>query len=78
VYAVREGPVLRENLALAASGQPANRRYRPQRRFLALLNTGDGRAICSYGELAVTGRWAMVLKDRIDRRFMRRFQRLVS
>ncbi|MGE5231883.1 MAG: FAD-dependent oxidoreductase [Deltaproteobacteria bacterium] len=76
VYAVREGPVLCANLAAACRRAEPPLRYRPQRRFLALLNTGDGRAICSYGSLAASGRWAMTLKDRIDRRFMRRFKRL--
>jgi len=76
VYAVREGPVLCANLAAACRGAEPPRAYRPQRRFLALLNTGDGRAILSYGPLAASGRWAMVLKDRIDRGFVRRFQRL--
>jgi selenide,water dikinase len=75
VYAVREGPVLRDNLAAAMAGRPPGRRFRPQRRFLALLNTGDGRAILSWGALAATGGWAMALKDRIDRRFMDRFRR---
>jgi pyridine nucleotide-disulfide oxidoreductase family protein len=74
VYAVRQGPVLRDNLLAVAAAQPPRRRFRPQRRFLALLNTGDGRAIFSYGDLAATGRWAMALKDRIDRRFMARFR----
>jgi selenide,water dikinase len=74
VYAVRQGPVLRDNLAAACAGREPSRRFHPQRRFLALLNTGDGRAILSWGALAVTGRWAMALKDRIDRRFMRRFK----
>jgi len=75
VHAVREGPVLLENLAAAAGGKPPGRRFRPRRRFLALLNTGDGRAILSWGEVAATGRWAMTLKDRIDRRFIARFRR---
>jgi selenide,water dikinase len=78
VYAVRAGPVLCANLAAACRGADPPLRYRPQRRFLALLNTGDGRAICSYGSFAASGRWAMTLKDRIDRRFMRRFKRLES
>jgi selenide,water dikinase len=78
VYAVREGPVLCANLAAACRGAEPPVRYSPQRRFLALLNTGDGRAIFSYGSFAVSGRWAMALKDRIDRGFMRRFQRLES
>jgi pyridine nucleotide-disulfide oxidoreductase family protein len=86
VYAVRQAPVLVHNLSAAlgrvARGRPPGgagnelRAYHPQSRFLALLNTGDGRAIFSYGDLALAGRWAMHLKDWIDRGFMRRFQRL--
>ncbi len=56
VYAVREGPVLCANLAAACRGLDPPRAYRPQRRALALLNTGDGRAILSYGQLAASGR----------------------
>jgi selenide,water dikinase len=80
VYAVRQGPVLARNLGLALRGGTSNRfrRYRPQPRSLVLINTGDGRAILSYGSIALTGRWAMRLKDRIDRGFMRRFQRLAG
>ena len=78
VYAVREGPVLRDNLAAVCAGEEPARRYTPQRRFLALLNTGDGSAVLSYPPWAVSGRWAMQLKDRIDRGFVRRFQRLAA
>lgn len=76
VYAVREGPVLWKTLLTAATGGATGPRYRPQPRFLALLNTGDGRAIASYGRAAVWSSWGMQLKDWIDRRFMRRFQAL--
>lgn len=76
VYAVREGPILWANLQAALSGRALPRHYRPQPRFLALLNTGDGRAILSYGRLALWSRTWMRLKDRIDIGFMRRFQRL--
>ncbi len=76
VYAVREGPVLAHNLAVACGGTGRRRRYRPQRDFLALLNTGDGRAILSWRGLAADAAWAMRLKDRIDRAFMARFHRL--
>ncbi len=78
VYAVRQGPVLRNNLAAACRGAGEFRSYAPQRRFLALLNTGDGRAILSYGPLTLTSRWAMELKDRIDRGFMARFQAIAA
>jgi selenide,water dikinase len=72
VYAVRQAPVLAHNLRASARGEPL-RRYRPQHVALALLNTGDGRAILSYGPFAWQSRWAWRLKDRIDRRFIARF-----
>ena len=77
VYAVRMGPFLAKNLAAYLAGTPLAS-YTPQDTFLALLNTGDGRAILSRGQLATSGRWAMRLKDKIDRGFMRRFQRLYA
>jgi selenide,water dikinase len=73
VYAVREGPVLEANLRARLAGG-ALRRYRPQRDFLALLNLGDGRALGSKWGRAASGRAVWRLKDRIDRRFVRRFQ----
>ncbi len=72
VYAVRQGPILAANLRAALRGA-SPRPFRPQTRALALLNTADGRAILNYGPLAIHARWAMHLKDRIDRRFVRRF-----
>ena len=76
VFAVRQGPVLAHNLAVALQFRGTLRPYRPQPRYLALLNTGDGRAILTYGAVVLVSRWAMRLKDWIDRRFMGRFQRL--
>ncbi len=72
VFAVRMGPVLTNNLR-AAMGQGPSRAYRPQRQFLALLATADGRAIASRGRLGLEGRWVARWKDRIDRRFVARF-----
>ena len=76
VYAVREGPVLWQSLKAAmAGGEPP--RYVPQKGFLSILNTGDGRALLDYKGFVSHSRWAWRLKDRIDRRFMRRYQELV-
>jgi selenide,water dikinase len=69
VYAVRQAPLLAGNLRRAAGGQ-ALERYRPQRRILTLLSTGDRHAIASRGWLFVQGRWVWRWKDWIDRRFV--------
>lgn len=75
VYAVRMGPLLAENLRRAVEGRPLTR-YRPQRRFLALIGTGDKAAVASRGPLFFEGAWAWRCKDWIDRRFMARFSDL--
>lgn len=76
VYAVRMGPVLARNLGAALEGAGRFRSFKPQAEYLALLNTGDGRALGSWRGLAVHNAAAMTLKDRIDRRFIARFSRL--
>ncbi len=75
VYAVRQGPVLAENLRRAARGE-ALLPYRPQSDFLALLNLGDKTAIGGKWGIAFEGAWVWNWKDRIDRRFMAMFQSL--
>ena len=72
VYAVREGPVLWDNLCATLEGRPP-RAYVPQKRTLFLLNTGDGGAIMSYGPFTGRGRWAFAWKNRIDRKWVRQF-----
>jgi NADH dehydrogenase FAD-containing subunit len=72
VYAVRMGPVLSRNLR-AALGTSTPVRYQPQRRFLALLATGERRAIASWGRWSADGAWVWRWKDWIDRSFVRRF-----
>ena len=72
VYAVREGPVLWRALRAYLCGGTLPR-YSPQRRALYALNTGEGRALLGRGAFRSHSRWARWLKDRIDRRFMRRY-----
>ena len=75
VFAVRQGPLLSENLRrLSIHRSPLP--YRPQKRTLALISTGDKAAIISYGPLAFQGQWIWRWKDWIDRRWMRKYQDL--
>jgi pyridine nucleotide-disulfide oxidoreductase family protein len=75
VYAVRQGPVLARNLR-AATGEGSPTAYVPQRSFLSLLNTADGKALLRWHGLVSHSRGAWWLKDQIDRRFVRRYRRL--
>lgn len=77
VYAVRQGPVLSHNLSAHVRGE-ALKSYWPQRRTLALVSTGDRYAVASKWRLSARGRWVWSLKDRIDRRWMRRYQQLAT
>lgn len=75
-HAVRMAPVLAGNLRAALMGPVSAgqlRAHLPQRHFLALLATGDGRAIASRGPFGAEGAWAWRWKDRIDRRFLQQF-----
>jgi selenide,water dikinase len=73
VYAVRQGPVLWENLQRRVRGETLEE-YRPQHSFLKMLNLGDGTALADYRGTTWRGRWCWRLKDRIDRRFMAMYQ----
>jgi selenide,water dikinase len=75
VYAVRAGPVLADNIRRILTGRPL-RAFRPQRRALYLVSTGERRAIGARNGLVVEGAWVWRWKDWIDRRFMRRFNEL--
>lgn len=68
-YAIRQGRLLAANLLRAAAGEPVHPFTAPQR-SLALIGTGDGKAVLSYGPLAAQGAWVWRLKDFIDRRYV--------
>jgi NADH dehydrogenase FAD-containing subunit len=73
VYAVRQNPVLRDNLLASLEGTPL-KSFSPQRSHLLILNMGDGTGIWYRRPVMFAGPAAFRFKDRIDRAFMRRYQ----
>jgi selenide,water dikinase len=76
VFAVRQAPVLVHNLGVALSGDGRMRRYQPQRDYLKLVSTGHRHAVADKWRLPLDGAWLWHWKDRIDRRFMAKFDDL--
>ena len=72
VYAVRAGAPLLNNLLSALAAQPLAA-YTPPARTLNLLSCGERYAIAAWGRFSVEGAWVWHLKDRIDRKFVRRY-----
>lgn len=75
VYAVRQAPVLFDNLRAALSGGQM-RAYRPQKNYLKLISMGGKRAVGTRLGLSLSGAGMWRWKDRIDRRFMDQFRDL--
>jgi selenide,water dikinase len=75
VFAVRQGPVLTENLRRLINGDSL-KKYKPQKHFLGLISTGDKHAIASHGAWSLEADWLWRWKDSIDRKFMRMFNEL--
>ncbi|TWU10698.1 NADH dehydrogenase-like protein YjlD [Allorhodopirellula heiligendammensis] len=73
VYAVRQSPILWHNIRALATGGTMQQ-FKPQRSFLKLLNTGDGKALLEYGMFVAHARWCWRLKTWIDKRFVSEFQ----
>lgn len=73
VYAVRQAPVIFRNLEASLDGRSLES-FRPQRRYLLILNLGDGTGLMTWGQWVMRGRWAFRWKNYLDTSFMRKFQ----
>ncbi len=75
VYAVRQNPVLYHNL-MASLEHGSLQRFDPGGAYLLIFNLGDGDGVLHKYWLTFGGRLAFIIKDYIDRKFMRSFQEI--
>jgi len=73
VYAVRENMTLFNNLMAFLEGG-ALETFTPQKQYMLIFSLGNGKGIFWRGKFVWHGRSAFLLKDYIDRKFMRTFQ----
>ena len=72
VYAVREGPILARNTRAALINKRF-RKFRAQRRAMAILRLPNDRAVATKSAFCLKTKPIAIWKDWIDRKFMRRF-----
>ncbi len=75
VFAVRQGKPLYHNWRAHILGKPLQS-YIPQKKYLALIGTGDKSAIASWGKWGLQSPLLWHLKDYIDRKFMNLIQKV--
>ena len=73
VYAVRQNPILFNNLLCFLKGT-ALAQFTPQKAVLLAFNLGDGTAVVQWHSLVWGGRLGFALKNYIDKAFMKKFQ----
>jgi len=73
VHAVRQNPILWHNLEVALDGGEM-KHFTHNPNYMLIMNMGDGNAIMWKKSLVLNGGLALLLKNFIDRRFMKRFQ----
>jgi len=73
VYAVRQNPIIYHNI-MASLEETELQSFNPGGEYLLIFNMGDGTGILHKKWLTLGGRLAFIIKDTIDRRFMKKFQ----
>ena len=72
VIAVRQGEILKENIFLKIQKKPLRKIF-PQKNWLYLITTKKKTAVLNYYFLSFQGGWCWLLKNWIDKKFMKRF-----
>ncbi|MCP3901857.1 MAG: FAD-dependent oxidoreductase [Desulfobacteraceae bacterium] len=73
VYAVRQNPVLLNNL-MASLEEKALQVFDPGPEYLLIFNVGGGLGVLKKKNIVFGGKIAFMIKDYIDRKFMKKFQ----
>ena len=73
VYAVRQGPVLSQNIRRLVAGEELGR-YTPQREALYLVSTGERHAIGTRNGIVLEGDWVWTFKNWLDQRWIGKYQ----
>jgi len=73
VYAVRENPILLHNLLASLEGEDLEM-FDPGPEYLLIFNIGGGLGVFKKKGLVFGGKMAFMIKDYIDRKFMKKFQ----
>jgi len=74
VYAVRQNPVLYQNLMASLEGRVLEK-FSPGGQYLLIYNLGDGDGLLSKWFITFAGKLAFFIKDYIDRKFISSFQK---
>ncbi|THB74068.1 MAG: pyridine nucleotide-disulfide oxidoreductase [Desulfobulbaceae bacterium] len=73
VYAVRQNPVLYQNLMASLEGTELHP-FSPGGKYLLIYNLGNGEGVFSKYFVTFGGKMAFTIKDYIDRKFIKEFQ----
>ncbi len=73
VYAVRQNPILLHNVMAALEGSPLID-FDPGPEYLLIFNLGGGEGVLKKKGIVFGGRPAFMIKDYIDRKFIKKFQ----
>lgn len=71
VFAIRMTPILVNNLFSIIFGKGEIQSYKPQKIYLQIINTSDGKAILSWGKFAIYNSLALKIKNKIDTDYMK-------
>lgn len=71
VFAIHQAPILYSNLKKMIRVENDFLAYRPSSNYLQIINKGKNTAILNWWKLCLTGRIPYLIKDYIDRRYMK-------